>query len=341
MFRSLHVATSPLLEFVQISLRELDDEDGYEDEEEINDDEDSADEDDANVGLCEILTGGAASLQTVRLQNIGLHSCMPPLSVVTDLHIHGVPSGPSLPYATMCTVFSNFPALTHLVLHGHFVRDSNLAKSSTSTITFPALSSFHLLSSGKSFACLPILAIVSAPLLERLFLEEIFDDIGALLQSPGWRTASPRYPCLRSLTLTLSEPLEPTTWRYIAQSFATVTDLAVLIAWSTAFPDSEAFVYAIGITSNRQLSTEVSWPSLQMLSCGEIRSNQVEPLCLAMSARAAMGRPLRKFRLLTEQSSIHYISKDELAQFRLYTEVEKYEPRRWPGGNMDDWYNGD
>jgi len=251
MFRS---STFPLLESIQI----------------IFDDDQTEELDDYYEGAPgdtnRMLNDGAPLLKTVQIKGMSLHRCMLPLSAVTTLHIHRALSRPTL--VTMLAIFGNLRSLAHLVLYGRVVRDPGLISSSTSTILFPVLSSLHIISSSNQLACLPMLGIISAPLLECLSLEDASDeDIKTLMQTTRWSTNPPRYPSLSSLTLSFIVHLQPCTWRLIEQSFTTVTHLAVLDIMATEL--SNVLLQTVGVDSNSSLHTDIPWPRLQMLSLGE------------------------------------------------------------------------
>jgi len=115
MSRSLPSASAPLLTFVEVILCEY-----HEDCDAEEDSDYDVDEDDADVSNREILIGGAASLKTIELNGICLYDCIPPLSVVTTLHMYGTVKGP-LPYTTFCVIFSSLPTSTHLYLYHYSV----------------------------------------------------------------------------------------------------------------------------------------------------------------------------------------------------------------------------
>ena len=201
-------------------------------------------------------------MKTIQLSGICLYDCMPPLSTVTTLHIHGDSETLSLPYTRFCAIFGSLPALTHLFLYDYPVE---LPADTASSVLFPSLSSLHILSAEGANSDPMLLAILLAPKLEQLFVERLCDDMEVLAQRAGWSITSPRYPSLTSLTLRLSEALQPSTWRFIEQSFATVTSLTVFHA------EMEDLSEVLnGLSSNISSPTDVPWPRLQILSWGVV-----------------------------------------------------------------------
>jgi hypothetical protein len=59
---------------------------------------------------------------------------------------------------------------------------ADIRPGSGSTIMLPSLSSFHLLSSRNSSSDQALLSVISAPLLEHLFVEDISNDVETVLR---------------------------------------------------------------------------------------------------------------------------------------------------------------
>ncbi|KIM72628.1 hypothetical protein PILCRDRAFT_829639 [Piloderma croceum F 1598] len=326
---SLHSFCAPLLEYVDIISLSL--EGDIANEEDSIYDEDR-DEEDTNANVYEIFTGGAVSLKTIRLNGVCLSACLPPLSTVTTLHIYCT-TEMSLPYTKFCPIFSGLPALTHLFLYDYRVE---LPVGSTSSALFPSLSSLHILESNAAESDPTLLAILSAPRLKHLFIDQFCDGMMEdLVQYPGWSTTSPRYPSLSSLTLVLSKNLEPTTWRLVEQSFATVTSLAVFCAQTDEL--SEVLNES---SSNPSSSTDVRWPNLQTLLWGGLRfPNDIEPLSVALSGRLATDRPLRKLCIAEHTCLEGYDLMHAIAKLQQYAEVVESRSKRWD--NLSFWYDQD
>jgi hypothetical protein len=317
MVKSLHSCCAPRLESVEIVSYEfgwgVDVEDAS-----VYDGGDAGEEDGSNA--CEIFTGGATLLKTVRMKGICLFDCLPAPSMVTSLHIHGATEEP-LAYTKFCVIFRSLPALTHLFLYDYRVE---LPGGSASSVVFPSLSSLRILSSGRGRLDPMLLAIISAPQLRHLFVDEFCNDaMEFLVRYPGWSTTSPRYPLLSSLTLDLLEHIVPYTWRLIEQSFATVANLTVFVA----FGGQQFIVSSI---------MDVRFPSLHTLSLGGLQfPNDVGLLSVALSARLEMGRPLQKLCLIGDG----YMNLSHaIEQLQQYAEVEESRLKRWdPGPAM--WYD--
>lgn len=327
---SLHSSCAPLLESVNI-ISLLSEGPPVIEGDSIYDED--HDEEDVNASVHEILTGGAASLKTIRLNGVCLSDCLPPLSMVTKLHIYHTTEMP-LPYTKFCTIFGGLPALTHLFLYNYHVE---LSAGSISSALFPSLSALHILKSDDAESDPTLLAIISAPRLKHLFIDQFCDGVmEGLVQNSGWSTTSPRYPSLSSLTLVLSKNLEPATWRLVEQSFATVTSLAVFCAQTDQL--SEVLNEP---SSNPLPSTDVWWPSLQTLLWGGLQfPNDIEPLSVALSGRLATDRPLQKLRIAEHTYLEGYDLMHAVAKLQQYAEVAESRSKRWDH-TFSFWYDED
>lgn len=284
-------------------------------------------------------------MKTIRLKGINLPFCLPPLASVTTLHMHcnSFMTITLQSCAAICSIFTSCPALTHLVLHGWFIKYSTIR--SASTVAFPLLSSLRILSTKSHTSLLEFLSLVSAPLLECLSFGQVaVESVEEVLKTQEWITTSPRYPRLHYLSvmpmLNAWHPFTPSTWKLIEQSFNTVTHLTVLDDGIASFSESLCRVHSTDSTWSP--STDVSWPNLKTLSLGGIQfPNDIEPFVEALSARVVMGRPLRKLRIPKQPGVRDGDFRDAFVRFQRYTEVEEYKPKRWPLGDFSDWYDGE
>ena len=189
------------------------------------------------------------------------------------------------------------------------------------------------------------LTMISAPLLECLSFGEMLGiNAEEVLQTPEWIATLPRYPYLHSLSviplLGASPPFQPSTWKTIEQSFNTVTNLTVLDEKVALF--SESLYCMHGTDSSPSPSNKIPWPNLQTLSLGGFQfPYDIEPFVAALAARVVMERPLWKLRISRQLGMPEDQFRDALLQFQRYTEVEEYKPKRWPRGDLNDWYDGD
>ena len=347
LLKGLCSVTCPFLESIQVSRTERFD--YYDDGDADYSKEDEEDEErDRCENVREIFAGGAPSLKEIRLRGINLSYCLPPTASVTTLHIHcdthRISEHPS--YRVICALFSNFRALTHLVLQGCFVRYSTFigVPIQAPTVTFPLLSSLCILSTKGHTSLFEFLAMISAPLLECLsFGEMLGSDAEEVLQTPEWIATLPRYPYLHTLSviplLGASPPFQPSTWKTIEQSFNTVTNLTVLDEKVALF--SESLYCMHGTDLSPSPSNQIPWPNLQTLSLGGFQfPYDIEPFVAALAARVVMDRPLRKLRIPRQPGMPENQFRDALLQFQRYTEVEEYKPKRWPRGDLNDWYDG-
>jgi hypothetical protein len=214
----------------------------------------------------------------------------------------------------------------------------------TPTVIFPLLSSLHILSTKGYGSFYEFLATISAPLLECLSFGDIGIDVGEVLQTPEWIATLPRYPHLHSLSVmpmpNALNPFQPSTWKTIERSFNTVTNLTVLDEKVALF--SESLYCMHGTDSSPSPSNHIPWPNLQTLSLGGFQfPYDIEPFVAALAARVVMNRPLRKLRIPRQPGMPEDHFRDALWQFQRYTEVEEYKPKRWPRGDLNDWYDGD
>jgi hypothetical protein len=151
--------------------------------------------------LSKIFTGGAPSLKFVQLKGIGLPHCLPPVAALTTLRIHSVPITMSPRYESLHVLFGGLSSLTHLVLHGDVTSEGSL-DTDWPKIELPILTTLRMLPTDLVRPDIDFLIYLSAPVLEHLVLQEVSaSDIEPLSQLPALITASPRYPCLRHLTV--------------------------------------------------------------------------------------------------------------------------------------------
>lgn len=357
-FRHIRLATAPLLESLQIIVGDhdndeedtdhndidsdnsdgTDDEGEEEEEDEYSDIEDQDNEAsdwdaerDGNIG--EILTGGTPALRLFRLTGIGLHLCTPPGLALTTLHIHG--TGPSS-FFTTCSKFrdilDNLSALTHLFVHGWVIREHDVP---TRASILPILSSLHLSSSHGYDSQVELLAIISAPLLECLTLNSVWmgNFSTSLFQRPEWTAGSPRYPRLRSLSLTPNSTLVPQEdLNAFHRIFSTVTGFEML---GISIPYCFQFFYSEEQNANSVVSTsEQWWPSLQILTLTSLHDNGVGPLRKFLSDRIAQGYPVRKLRFKTIWTTNRDSVRDTCRQMGVV--LEELDIRN----EVDHWCNG-
>ncbi|EDR03714.1 uncharacterized protein LACBIDRAFT_331225 [Laccaria bicolor S238N-H82] len=135
-------------------------------------------------------------LTDVRLRGMGLHYFRVPLTNVTELHL--APVGFPLSYAAFCTIIQSCSAsLITLVVYDALV--FNLAPSHV--YDMPFLRRIHIY--GTMIPISELLLSISAPDLEEISIAPYTRGDLVLLEEDIMHKRSPRFPKLKSLTLTL------------------------------------------------------------------------------------------------------------------------------------------
>jgi hypothetical protein len=311
-FEWFHSIFASRLEFLQISLAEGIADDG----EELSE-------------ASRVFVGGTPSLQTLRLQGIGLQHCTPQSATLTTLHLHTLWRAYKPP--NFCEMLSNLPVLVHLVIHGGVV-DDDMDTTTTAFATLSALRTIHLFSNRASLAEVSLLSFISAPLLECLVLEEVdAEQIKTLSGHPSWPTPSPRYPRLSSLSVApYRAEIDESPWLQLSHLFPTIKELTVL--------DDDPCDFFTTLLQSDPL--EAPWPHLQALSLSELKDIHVPSLGSMLFGRIAQGLPLQKLQL-SKTSLTSTEGVDSFSEIRRNVVVEEFEPKRWPPGNFNLWYDGD
>lgn len=321
--RHICFVTAPLLQCLQISLEDHDNE-----------------EDDGR----DVLIRGTPSLKSFGLKGIGLHSCIPPGSKLTTLHVHGASSGLSTNHKRFRDILDSLSMLTCLVIYGHV---TDIDDSPTRPSVLPLLSSLHLLPTGSSghASQIGLLAIISAPMLECLSLKGVQrDDIkGPLFRRPEWIGGWPRYPRLRALTITLTSwdnVIDKLTWATLHRVFPTITEFTLFespVSSSIKTLTNDGGRNADAVSSADALPW---WPDLRSLTLDYLYDSSAERLCALLSDRIAQGHPLRKLRfmqikLARARNKVTFL--DTCKQMNV--EVEEFTIKTV--GDRDGWYHDD
>lgn len=137
-------------------------------------------------------------LTDVRLRGTGLHYFRLPLSNVTELHL--APVRNSLPHAAFCAMIESCSAsLVTLVIYDDLVAGLRDAVAPSRVYDMPFLRRIHIY--GMMFAVSELLLMISAPDLEEISIAPFTMADLLLLEEETMRKASPRFPMLKSLTL--------------------------------------------------------------------------------------------------------------------------------------------
>ena len=149
---------------------------------------------------CNIFTGGAPCLTSLRLRGFGIQRCLPPLTTVNNLQIREPFNGDKMSIARLASILDGLPVLTHLVINGDFIdRWTPVAQ-----IYLPFLRSFHLWTYDVTNQIPGLLNAISAPLLHSLPLEVLCEEIDDFSNGLYLTLQTPKFPSLRSLA-----PLSP------------------------------------------------------------------------------------------------------------------------------------
>ena len=236
-----------------------------------------------------IFSGGAPFLTYVRLRNLALRSCLPPLQSVTSLRLDEPNQALYTSPSQLASMLNELPALTHLVLSGHYGEDG----APLALIELPSLRSLHTLIFTDMFPTL--LNMISAPHMESLLLEEI--SAGHLDEFANLTFGSPKFPSLKSLTI-LPKPRQAftlSTWENVICVFPTVSCMTL------SSHDPCDFLISLGPqTRPGSQDSVIPWPDLHtltLISELELLPFAIGAFCNTISARFKAGYPIRKLQL--------------------------------------------
>jgi hypothetical protein len=273
------------------------------------------DEDESEcVTACNIFTGGAPRLASLKLRGFGVQCCLPPLSAVNNLQIHEPFN--KINIARLASILDGLSVLTHLVINGDFI-DS---WTPVAQIYLPSLQSFHLYTHDDVTQIPGLLNAISAPLLHSLLLEgvvcEEIDDFSNGLY-PTLQT--PKFPSLRSLALFSVERTRSQLWAWtnIFRAFPSVTQFALFF---TDWYDFSSHLQED--TQSQSPSAIPRWLGLETLTLLDRGTDVVPPTYLReiLSVLTASNHPIRKLQLSTEAISA---LGDEYALLREQIAVEE------------------
>jgi hypothetical protein len=288
-----------------------------------------------------ILLGGAPSLRTFRLRRIGVQCFAPPTAALTTLHIHSPPREHDKirpAHATFSDILSSLPVLVHLVLHGNAVNNH----SNIEFAELPALRSLHLFATESDLPALQLLLIISAPLLECLVLEDLSSEQLAVLPHDPYCTTSPRFPSLRSLTVSpYGMGFNSSAWLDLFRFFSTITEFKQLSN------DCSELLVALRFRTPPDIPLPLSTiaeklPHLRILSLSEIDDIHFPLLSNLLYERMAFNNPLEKLQLSKACLSSFRLNVAlyALSQLREQVVVEEFQPERWPpdASIYEEWY---
>jgi hypothetical protein len=271
-----------------------------------------------------IFSGGAPFLASIRLLGLTLQSCFPPLTALTSLQLH-YPYAP-IPTASLRYMLTGLAGLTDLVINGEFYTDWT----AVGIIELPSLRTLRICTHNESDQIPGLLQAISAPGLHSLVLEKLISNEIEEFATLNTTATTPKYPSLRFLTIELykvsqDQPLSLSHWRVLMCAFPTVTHFFM------SYDDIDSFLRIL----NRQNPAESPplWPELHTLTFfdkfGFIQTDMIgavsarinaELLGTAVSARIALGHPVRRIRL---SKGILSTIADELEGLRAQVEINE------------------
>lgn len=234
----------------------------------------------------------APCLRSVRMNGVGFHDFLPPLSALSKLHLHQYSTNQVGMLTGQKSFLNKLTNLTHLVVDGDiFYEDPSLNQDND--IELPLLRYLRIRASWDDASVLVprFLHALSAPVLEALSLETVISsEIGHLLRLTS---GVPKFPSLRSLALFPYQEL------HLSES--------LLHQASTAFPSIVRFVCPLSSDGiqflGRSTTTapgSVLWSKLETLSLidrYELGKSMASEILEMLSARMCFDKPLHRLQL--------------------------------------------
>ena len=241
-----------------------------------------------------IIDSGAPALTAVRLVGLELDRCLPPLTGVTSLDLLQATWG--MAWSDLRDILGGCLSLTHLVIGDIFAED--IPDNFESTIILPILRSLGI--SADDYDGAPhieqILLAISAPLLESLIIEDIFEqdlvDISQLQNSDC-------FPCLRSVSLLTGGQIGRQSWTSFCSVFPRITHFTLgLGSYGYENVGAETLITALAYTPAESASPTLPLmlPELNTLSFIRISVRAAMLLCDLVPKWHAAGRPLRSLQ---------------------------------------------
>ncbi|KAF7977859.1 hypothetical protein HWV62_2376 [Athelia sp. TMB] len=231
-----------------------------------------------------------SSLTSLSLRGLGIQTLLAtPIPNLVSLKLHD-PSFIRTSLASMAQVLNNMSVLTHLTINGDCIGEWT----PDVHITLPVLETLQL---RMHLILLPdILAVISAPKLQSLLLENVYSrEIEVFTQHCLSRTEL-KFPVLRSLTLIGShyEWIDNSAWTGLFSTFPTITEFTI------SYQSWRSFLTAL-CTPLKLEPQEHPWPNLEKLVLvyrPDTHSKLYhESLLGALGKRTACGLPIRQLHL--------------------------------------------
>jgi hypothetical protein len=267
-----------------------------------------------------ILDGDMPALTSVRIDGWSLRECLPPLTSVTSLTL--LRPVQLMKWRDFRDMVGGLQALTHLVI-GDIFNYRRMPTGFESSISLPSLKSLRIyLQDERHINADQMLLSISAPVLEFLQLNDIYDpDLVAISDHP--QLQNPRcFPCLQHLSISLlcGQVVRRDSWSLFCSIFPCITHFTLgLIAHEThmATPLMEALNPGIAADTGSSFIL----PKLRVLSFDQ-RHIDITSLCNMVVNRAAAGQPLGSLQLLG--TCVDYAFEMSLDRLRQHVEVGRY-----------------
>ncbi|KAF7976982.1 hypothetical protein HWV62_5067 [Athelia sp. TMB] len=264
----------------------------------------------------QIFTGGAPLLTSIKMLQVGMHLCVPPLSSVQSIHLY-LPVGPHGPGRTcreFCDMLSAATSLLHLMVIGEIIHSWTPVASAT----LPYLQTLSIGIQRKGYygtmdepQFSGLLNTITAPSLELLLMQWV--DRDTFSESPP---PVGKFPRLQ---------------RLILERVDITSDLVNTL--STAFDSVRHLVWGACLKPCALLDADTIWPNLRTISIPLISEDFKLDTIEALSRKcAASAHPLEKIfarnippALVDSQSTILVEKFDcEVAYARLPSEFQSW-----------------
>ncbi|KIM82282.1 hypothetical protein PILCRDRAFT_474910 [Piloderma croceum F 1598] len=253
-----------------------------------------------------IFAGGAPALSSLRLNGIGLRTCLPPLSAITSMSLYDLQLSGLWKYQHFLTVLSSTPLLAELSIHGLLV--DHWEAHANGPVQLHSLRSLWL--SGLDTHVSHILYSLSLPHIKFLSLNHLTPSTNQgifRLNSSG----TPRYPTVLSLVFTRTVSFTGFSSLLPSLTHLTILHCNPLIALQEVFT----------------MSTSVTpLPDLETLTLFPLCRSNWQILCHLVNLRIRQGFPLRKLRLDYDSWSLFPLGPSETLNGQVEVEVLTQAP---------------
>lgn len=256
-------------------------------------------EDYTHTELC-VFVAGAPRLSHVRVEEVSLMSCHPPLASLVSLHLHRPPNQLTPDQFWETLTASNQLRNLHI---GGYVADIQFESSLGPGVQLPSLHSLTI-SPFPQTDLYSLLVCLNCPSLEHLTIisSVLKDDILPELANALRKTNGPsRYPLLKSLTLRYVNFIRWWEADWLVTMLPSITHLVIYRCVNPAtLLDRLLPLKHVGTfdeDEDRDESGPVSWPLLQTICLSKMLSSKLEVLYDVIADRISRGIPLACVKL--------------------------------------------